>query len=117
MGQPAADSSGGGHPQAPPQPVSIKKRCVVHGDQIFLGSPQVSTLPFSYCNTSEYKLVAKKEFPNVGEKFVIGCFPDMWPKHFPRVKYCEKCRAAEAEWVRSKSTGGSQRSVGLSNKS
>jgi hypothetical protein len=84
---------------------------------MFLGPPQVSTFPFRYYTTREYKLAAKSEFPNVGEKFVIGCLPGMWPKHLPRVKYCEKCRTAEAEWVRSKSNGESERSVGLSNNS
>ena len=69
---------------------------------MFLGPPEVSTLPFRCYKTAEYELAAKKEFPNVGEKFVIGCIPQFWPKRIPRVKYCEKCRAAEVECVRAK---------------
>ncbi len=80
--------------------------CAVHGEQMFSGPPEVSTLPFRYYNTSEYKLAAK-EFPNVGQKFVIGCLPQLWPKHLPRVKYCERCRTAEVEWVRAKAAGDS----------
>jgi hypothetical protein len=94
---------GSGESQDRSQAVPVKKRCAVHGDQMFLGPPEVSTLPFRYYNTSEYELAAKKEFPNVDQKFVIGCLPQLWPKRIRRVKYCEKCRAAEVEWVRAKS--------------
>jgi len=82
--------------------VSIKKQCPVHGVCMFLGPPKVSTFPFR--NDAEYKLAAKKLFPNVGKRVVIGCLPELWPKQFPRVEYCEKCRAAEIEWFRSKAT-------------
>ena len=84
----------------------INKRCAVHGEQMFLGSPQVSTFPFWDSTTSEYKHAAKKRFPNVGKKLVIGCLQEHWPKRLPRVKYCEKCRAAAAEWLRSQQSHG-----------
>lgn len=86
--------------QTSTQIVPIKRLCALHGKPMFLGPPVSSSLPFRYDATSEYKLAAQKQFPNVGEKFVVGCIPP-YPKRLPRVKFCEKCRADEAEWIRS----------------
>ena len=67
------------------QTVPIKARCAVHGEQMLLGPPEVITFPIIYWTTSEYKLAAKKGFPNVGKKVIIGCIRDAWPEHLPRV--------------------------------
>lgn len=77
---------------------------------MFVGPSEVSTLGFRCDHTTGYQIAAKGQFPNVGEKFVVGCLPELWPSRLPRVTSCEKCRTAEAEWVRSKATQSNPKS-------
>ncbi len=82
--------------------VLIKKRCALHEQQMLLGPPEVSSLVGKVYGTTEYKLAAKEQFPYAGKTFDTRWEPPPFPEHFPRIKYCEQCRAAEAAWVRSK---------------